>query len=219
MMSSDTGRKNKRSNTGVWAGSHPDREQCMQMLADYGTPAHVIGHCKAVAAVGYILAKALNERCREMDGLQGTGQPLQLHFDLDLDLILAAGLLHDMARVEDMHWEAAARFCEVRGMQQEADIIRVHMTYDPFNDLAHLNETDVICLADRTVLEDRYAGLERRIDYIIEKARRNGHPEHEPHILRKKAETRVLIDAIEAFLGCSMDALMEGLDYEHPEQA
>ena len=204
---------------------HPDRQQCMQMLAGYGTPPHVIGHCKAVAAVGYALAKALNQRCREKEAVlarngdsgPGTSQPLR--FDLDLNLILAAGLLHDMARVEDMHWEAAARYCENLGLRQEAAIIRVHMTYDPFNDLAHLNETDIICLADRTVLEDRYAGIERRIDYIIAKARRNGHPEHEPHILRKKAETKVLIHEIEEFLGRSMDSLMEGLDYEHPEKA
>ena len=186
------------SNTGAWAGHHPDRQACMQMLADYGTPAHVIGHCKAVAAVALKLAKALNAR----------------GFQLDEDLILASGLLHDMARVEDMHWEVAARYCEVRGMHQEAAIIRVHMTYDPFNDLEHLNETDLICLADRTVLEDRYAGIDRRIDYIIAKAERHGHPEHKPHILRKKAETKVLIGQIEDFLGTSMDALMENVDYE-----
>ena len=84
--------------------------------------------------------------------------------------------------------------------------------------LEHLNETDIICLADRTVLEDRYAGIDRRIDYIIAKAERQGHPEHKPHILRKKGETKILIDAIEAFLGCSMDALMQGIDYENVER-
>ena len=182
---------------------HPDRQECLRILDEYHTPPHVIGHCKAVAAVGYTLARALNQKGRQ----------------LDLDLILASGLLHDMARVEDMHWDVAADFCERRGWKQEADIIRVHMSYDPFNDLAHLNETDIICLADRTVLEDRYAGLDRRIDYIINKAIRFGHPEHRPHILRKKGETRKLIDEIEAFLGCSMDALMQNIDYENTEHA
>lgn len=180
---------------------HPDRQECYGYLRDYGTPAHVIGHCKAVAAVGYTLGKALNEK----------------GYHLDLELILAAGLLHDMARVEDMHWEAAARFCEGKGMRQEADVIRVHMTYDPFHDLEHFDETDVVCLADRTVLEDRYAGLQRRMDYIIDKAIRNGHPEHKPHILRKMKETQSLIESIEAFLGCSMDALMKDIDYEDVE--
>lgn len=191
------------SNTGVWEGRHPDRRRCMEMLQAYGTPEHVIRHCKAVAAVGYVLAQALNARGKR----------------LDPDLILAAGLLHDMARVEDMHWEVAANYCEQRGLRQEAAIIRVHMTYDPFNDLEHLDETDVICLADRTVLEDHYTGIDRRIDYIIEKAERQGHPEHKPHILRKKNETKVLIGDIENFLGMSMDQLMDGIDYENVENS
>lgn len=209
------------------SNAHPDRAQCYAYLREYGTPPHVIGHCKAVAAVGYTLAKALNERNRTF-ALRNTrdnidpgkkdcdGQPLQR--TLDLQLILAAGLLHDIARVEDMHWEAGARFCEQRGLLQEAKIVRVHMTYDPFNDLAHLDETDIVCLADRTVLEDRYAGIDRRIDYIIDKAERNGHPEHRPHILRKKQETKELIEEIEGYLGRSMASLMEHLDYECPEQ-
>ena len=188
--------------TGV-TNRHPDRQECYGYLQQYGTPPHVIGHCKAVAAVGYTLARALNEK----------------GYGLDLGLVLSAGLLHDMARTEDMHWEAAAKWCQARGFQQEAAIIQVHMNYDPFNDAEHFNETDVVCLADRTVLEDRYAGIDRRMDYIVDKAIRQGHPEHKPHILRKKNETRSLIASIEAILGCSLDALMENIDYEHVEDA
>lgn len=180
---------------------HPDRNRCYEILREYGTPAHVTAHCKAVAAVGYTLASALNER----------------GFDLDLEVILAAGLLHDMARVEENHWDAAADFCEARGWHEEAAVIRVHMTYDKFNDLDHLNETDIICLADRTVLEDRYAGLDERIDYIVAKARRQGHEDYVPHILRRKEETRAWMLTLEERLGRSLDDLMLSLDYEHPE--
>ena len=218
-------------NTGIWAGRHPDRTQCMKMLEEYGTPPHVIGHCKAVAAVGYTLAQALNERRRQLekDGGRaaagrtagGAQDPHTLQGPaghMDPELVLAAGLLHDMARTEDMHWEAAARWCESRGMNQEAAIIRVHMTYDPFHDLEHLNEMDIVCMADRVVIEDRYAGIERRMEYIIAKAERNGHPEHRPHILRKMGEAKDLISDMEQFLGRSMDELMEHLEYDAPEE-
>ena len=181
---------------------HPNRETCYRILEEYGTPPHVIGHCKAVAAVAYALGKALNER----------------GYQMDLDLILSAGLLHDMARVEERHWDVAADWCETHGLAPEAEIIRVHMTYDPFNDADHLNETDLVCMADRVVLEDRYAGIDKRMEYIVQKAIRQGHEGHVPHILRKKEEARQLIDGIEAKLGCTMDQLMEGLDYEHIEK-
>ena len=182
----------------------PGRQECMEALADFGTPENVIGHCKAVGAVGYTLGQAFDRRRKE---------PV-----LDLDLILAAGLLHDIARVEDKHWEAGADYCLCRGWSREAEIIRVHMTYDPFNRAEDFNETDIVCLADRIVLEDRYAGLERRMDYIVEKARRQGNEHHVPIILQKKEEVGRLIEDIEDYLGESLDSLMENIDYQHPEE-
>lgn len=180
---------------------HPYRTACLAVLREYGTPPHVVGHCKAVAAVGYTMAKALNAAGHR----------------LDLGLILAAGLLHDMARVEEKHELVAADYCAAMGWEQEADVIRVHMTYDQYSDVAHLTETDIICLADRTVIEDRYAGLDRRMEYIVAKAHRNGHGEYEPFIRRKMGEAKKLIADIEAQIGCSLDELMKDLDYEHPE--
>ena len=180
---------------------HPDRAECMRMLKDYGTPPHVIAHCKAVAAVAYRLAAALND-CGAA---------------LDTGLVLAAGLLHDIARVEEEHWNVAADLCEARGLFEEASIIRVHMNYDPFNDADHLNETDLVCLADRTVLEDRYTGIDRRMEYIVQKAVRNGHEEHVPFIMKKKEQTRELIRDIEKRIGTTLEDLFRDLDYENVE--
>jgi len=173
----------------------------MKALSDYGTPEHVIGHCKAVAAVGYTLGKALNDR----------------GFDLDTDLIIAAGLLHDMARVKDEHWEVAADYCLCRGWSREAGIIRTHMRYE-FNEFRDFSETDIVCLADRLVMEDRYVGLEKRMDYIVAKAIKNGNDHHVPHILKRKEETRELIGEIEACLGTELDTLMADIDYECPKK-
>lgn len=177
---------------------HPTREECYQILQKCGTPQHVRGHCKAVAATACTIAKALNER----------------GFNLDLRLILAAGLLHDVLRVEDKHWEAGAKLMERLGYDQEADIIRVHMTYSPFSPLSNVTETDMVCLGDRLVKEDEYVGIDERIDYIIEKARRNGNPEVETIILEKKKDTERFIDEIENCIGCSIDELMIGIDID-----
>ena len=180
---------------------HPDRAECMKMLREYGTPPHVAGHCKAVAAAAYRLGHALNSKGGA----------------LDLELILAAGLLHDIARVEDNHWDVAADLCEAKGFYEEAAVIRVHMSYDPFNDADHLNETDLVCLADRTVLEDRYAGIDLRMEYIVEKARRGGREEHIPFILKKKEQTKALIHDIEEKIGMTLEDLYRDLDYENVE--
>lgn len=177
---------------------HPTKEECQRLLVFYGTPVHVQKHCRAVANVAYTTAKELNKH----------------GFNFNLDLIMAAGLLHDIARLEEKHWEAGAKIAEKHGYKEEADIIKVHMTYSPFSPLKSATETDLVCLGDRTVKEDEYVGLDERIDYIIDKAVRNGRPEAKTVILEKKKETKGFIDEIEEVIGMSLDELMGSVTNE-----
>ena len=171
---------------------HPTTEECLKLLEEYGTPDRVKGHCRAVADTACRIGRALNRHGH--------------HFDLEL--VNAAGLLHDIARVEERHWDVGAAFAEKLGYQQEADIIKVHMTYSPFHPLPQATETDLVCLADRLVKEDRYVGIEERIQYIIDKAISSGHPEAEPRILAKKEELKFFVHDIETEIGMTIDELM-----------
>jgi len=175
---------------------YPTKNECEQLLERYDTPQHVRGHCRAVAETAYTVAEALNEK----------------GFDLDLELIMAAGMLHDIVRTQDKHWEGGADIAEKLGYAAVADIIRVHMHYSPFSDIDKVTETDMVCLGDRLVKEDRYVGIDARIQYIIDKAVRNGHPEAEPFILEKKKDTERFIEQIEKIIGKSIDSLMAEKD-------
>ena len=216
--------------TTIGTYEHPDRETCLAYLNAYGSPPHVVGHCKAVADVACRIGSALNE----VGGTQAppiydvtfesfdrSGGRIGYRIDhertfvytgkarpFDLELTQAAGLLHDMARVEENHWDAAAEFCLREGLTEEAQIIRVHMQYEFTTDADHLTEADLVCIGDRLVLEDHYAGIDKRMDYIIAKAERQGNPAAKPIILRKKEETKVLLRQIEARIGKSLDELM-----------
>ena len=68
---------------------HPTTEECLKLLEEYGTPDRVKGHCRAVADTACRIGRALNRHGH--------------HFDLEL--VNAAGLLHDIARVEERHWD------------------------------------------------------------------------------------------------------------------
>jgi HD superfamily phosphodiesterase len=74
----------------------------MALLKQYNTPVHVIRHCVKVTETALKIGQALNEK--------GCG--------LDLGLIQGAGLIHDIARVEEKHWES------VRKSLQNTDTIR-----------------------------------------------------------------------------------------------
>ncbi len=169
--------------------SYPDMKQCMKMLDRYGTPEHVIGHCKAVAFTACAI-----------------GAELKKHgSDLNIPLILAAGLLHDMARTSQDHEKVAADHLSGLGLDDIADIVRVHMRYPKFNELPDINETDLVCLGDRLCIFDQYAGVDPRMDYIIRKC--NNDPRAEKVINENRLQIHHLLDDIEGVIGISVDDL------------
>jgi len=169
---------------------HPDREKCLKMLAEYNTPQHVVRHCVAVTDAALKIAGALMEK----------------GFSFDLPLITAAGLLHDIARVEDKHWLVGAEFAHMCGYDEEAEIIRDHMTHTFNTDLKDLKELDIVCLADRLVLEDAYVGIDARIEYLIKKI--NADKETTDYIMAKKEITRSLVKNIEKIIGKTIEELI-----------
>ena len=80
------------------------------------------------------------------------------------------------------------------------------MFYPEFSPIDKANETDMVCLGDRLVKEDRYVGLDERIDYVINKARKKGVGEDViNNILKKKQEAGEFIRGIERKTGRSID--------------
>ena len=67
------------------------------------SPTRVKGHCRAVADTACRIGRALNRHGH--------------HFDLEL--VNAAGLLHDIARVKEHHWDVGADCREELGYVQK----------------------------------------------------------------------------------------------------
>ena len=80
------------------------------------------------------------------------------------------------------------------------------MKYPKYNEIENLDECDIICLADRIVKENKYVGLDERIEYIINKVP-EGNPEIIERILLKKEETKDVLDKIAQIIGKTMDEL------------
>ncbi|MDD3168803.1 MAG: HDIG domain-containing protein [Eubacteriales bacterium] len=172
------------------SNNHPSREECLALLKNYGTPEHVIRHCIKVTDTALKIGQALNDKgCA-----------------LDLDLIRGAGLIHDIARVEDKHWEVGAKIASELGYQKEAEIIRIHMFYNCNPNETEINETDVICLSDRMVKEDHYVGLDKRMQYILDKFK--GNQEAVERISERIKDNKAMIRRIEKRIGTSIDSLI-----------
>lgn len=177
---------------------HPSIEECRNLWNKYDTPLHIRKHCMAVAFVAHAIASELNSK----------------GFQLDLELIMAAGLTHDLVRLTDRHDLEGAKIMDGLGYTQEAAIIRAHMMYSSFSPIKFINETDLVCLGDRCVIEHEFVGVERRYQYIIDKAIRNGHPEAAAKVGELKQDVVRLVDEIENVTGKTIEAITKDIVIE-----
>ncbi len=173
------------------ANTHPSREECLALLKNYHTPDHVIRHCVMVTETALKIGRAL----------------INKGYDLDLGLIQSAGLLHDIARVEEKHWEVGADIADRLGYHQEASIIKIHMFYNCNPNRGKIDEIDIVCLSDRMVKEDEYVGLVNRMQDILEKFK--GNPEAYERISVRIKDNQTMVRKIESIIGTSIDSLLD----------
>ncbi len=124
----------------------PTPAECRWMMERiYALPDHIIGHCRAVAAVAKILAWEMHHA-----GL-----------DIDADLVYSSALVHDIARGKDSHAEAGADLLEAWGFSKVAAVVRTHMDID-VKDNGPITEAEILYLADKLVSRDRMVDLDDR---------------------------------------------------------
>jgi CTP:molybdopterin cytidylyltransferase MocA len=126
----------------------PTPDECMQLMSEtFQAEKKIIAHCQVVAKVALTLGKAIK----------------QAGGDLALDLIVAAGLLHDLARKQPDHPRIAKRILSKLGYLAVADIVGAHMDI-AIEDGSPISEKEIVFLADKLVEESRIVALEPRFN-------------------------------------------------------
>ena len=165
------------------------KEEQQELFETYKTPAHIRRHCGEVARVAKVLADALNEK----------------GYHLDSDAIYGAASVHDVVRLQKDHDLHGAEILKVRNHPKEAELVRRHMRFYPFHDVSELEDIDILCLADRTVREDEYVGIDLRMDYLL--AKPGCTPIKKTKIEQARKETKRLIAELDQVLGIPVDEL------------
>ncbi|MFZ7101516.1 MAG: DVU_1551 family NTP transferase [Peptococcaceae bacterium] len=142
----------------------PTQQECRALFSLVKAPERVIRHGRAVAEAGEILARVLNE---------------QGGFTLDLELIRAAGLLHDLAKGSSEHARRGADILAREGFPCVAQIIFQHMDLELTGEDPLLDETAIVYLADKLIKDDTLVGIEARFAQVRSKNK------DEPQILEK----------------------------------
>ncbi|MBW1890321.1 MAG: NTP transferase domain-containing protein [Deltaproteobacteria bacterium] len=129
----------------------PTREEALAFLMMHqGSNTGVIRHANVVASVAVEIGTVLNR----------TGSCL------DLRLIEAAGLLHDIAKGQESHAARAASLATEEGFSKVADIVSVHMNIVP-DPAGRIGEKEIVYLADKMVHGSEIVSLEKRLNQKI----------------------------------------------------
>jgi putative nucleotidyltransferase with HDIG domain len=151
-------------------GAVPDREACYGLWARYAMLPNIILHSLMVAQVAARVAAAL----------------VRAGHDLDLPLIEAGALLHDIAKTECLasrcnHAERGQEILLGLGLPGVAEVVADHIDPVKTVDKAGLvSPSTVVNYADKRVLHDRVTSIPDRIEDLV--VRYTTAPEHEDRI-------------------------------------
>ena len=144
---------------------------------------HIVTHSLQVCRVATFLADRLNSH----------------EIFLNHDLIRAAALLHDITKTRSFetsenHALTGGQFLSDLGYPEVADLVRQHVRLDEYETTASIREVEIINYADKRVLHDEIVGLDRRLDYILERYATTR--EHKDRIYHLWIKTRDLEERI-----------------------
>jgi uncharacterized protein len=129
----------------------PSREECLSLMGRYAMLENIVSHSFEVAKVALFIAGELNKR-------GGT---------LDLGLVEAASLLHDLTKTEclktkDDHAQTGSHQLKRMGYERVGEVVAQHIWLAKEGDPACVSEEEIVNYADKRVMHDRIVPLEER---------------------------------------------------------
>lgn len=163
--------------------------ECRALLTErLKAPPAVWAHGRAVAELALHIGRALAAAgCR-----------------LDLDLIYASALVHDMARGGPDHARRGADILRGLDMPLMAEIVAAHMDLDVAKG-SPIREAEVVFLADKLICEDRWVGIEGRFAPRLCDCRAD--PRAAASIRSKREAARRSAERVESVIGRPLASL------------
>lgn len=160
----------------------PTKEECLAIMHQNEVIEPIIKHCEAV---GKMVLTLLDEIA-------------VCHLPFDANTLLAAALLHDIARQSKNHAVVGAEKLRAMGYDAIGNLIETHMDITVDAKMP-LRADELLFLADKLVSEDEVCGYEKRFRKALQKC--EGNPEAQRNITNRLNATKAIISKIETLMG------------------
>jgi len=168
---------------------YPTRKQCMNILQEHHLPKPVVEHVQAVARISCTIAEHLNSR----------------GYRLHLGMVMAASMLHDIAKGEKEHTNKGSQLVAGLGYPEVAAVIGSHMILAPEH-RNQISETSIVYLADKLVIGHRPVSLDEKLESRLkgfdEEAARQGARE-------RIGQAMALQKQIESIMGLKIEDILK----------
>lgn len=144
----------------------PDISRCLLLFDQYGMLPNIRDHSIMVARVADTLTKELHSSLPQL-----ARRP-------DRNLVIAAALLHDIAKTECIktggrHAKVGQQICNKLGFPTIGAIVAEHVVLQNFRETdyknGHFGAKELVFYADKRVLHDKVVSLEERLAYILDR--------------------------------------------------
>lgn len=130
----------------------PSPELCEKILKWFGISEDIAAHCKAVA----VKAKKLSYKL------------IKAGYPINIQLVEAAALLHDIAKGQDNHAQCGRDWLEDMGYGEVARVVGTH-TDLPAEAIDEMDERAILYLADKLTMQDKCITLDERFCASLDK--------------------------------------------------
>jgi len=171
----------------------PTRSECLNLMKQTRMPLNIRKHSMLVTETALFLSKLLNR-----NGAR-----------LNLSLVEAGGLLHDIAKAQSLasgerHEQLGAKLLHDWGFVGLASIVQDHASLDLIRLNGPLTESLMVNYADKRVKHDQVVTLEERFVDLIKRYAKA--PEHEVKLQQRFLQYSVLEQRIFEHLAIRPDA-------------
>jgi putative nucleotidyltransferase with HDIG domain len=165
----------------------PTRAECEAILAGQQVESFIVLHSRMVAEVAQRISRALAR----------SGVPL------NLELVQAGALLHDLAKGRPDHAVVGAELLRSMDLPRVATVVSAHTDLDFGGDI---DERAIVYLADKLVRGDEIVTIDQRFQLAL--ARFRDDPAALHAVQRRMANVIAVARAVETRLGTTLDTLV-----------